>query len=606
MPIDTPQRSDLQIEAQQLSIEDLFKSFYSVPDFQREYVWQPENVEQLLADICDELYDENGSIVAGAEYFIGSIVVYRDKDGIFQLIDGQQRTTTIFIVLCIFRERLKGMDSVQKLIRETRMNQDTLEEESLHRVTLLYEDSAGAIDKIATNDIEGLERLNQSTSVRNLHGAYTEAREFLRERFADDEKEWKRFFNLFTTRVKLIRVITPSQAGALRVFETINNTGVGLTPMDLLKNLLFRKVTAGDFQKIKDSWKELTEQIEKASETNPLRFLRYFVLSHFDTKTAKPVPEVELYNWISRNAAVAGLERTPLKFLRDLVNDARVYRNLSQALDPRGHSNRFLKNIQVLSGRAKQHFILLLAGQKLAPQLFDRLCQVLENLFFCFIVTKEATKYFEVVFYKAAAPLRELHPDDSAGLEAFIQEWLQPEIDSRANKLQFTLENLSATGLQKYRLRYVLAKLTQYIDEKAWSTSTNTELERYLDKKVHIEHILPDKSTPELLTAFDKPDAYNNYSARLGNLTLLEMSINTSIGQDFFKNKSDEYLKSNFMLTRTIGAPFQVGINTQPNRATAELKSWQIWNSLAIEERQRMLTQLAWRVWGVSATLVAR
>src|SRR5579871_368286 len=320
MPTDISQRSDLQIEAQQLSIEDLFKSFYSVPDFQREYVWQPENVEQLLADICDELYDENNSVVPGAEYFIGSIVVYRDKDGIFQLIDGQQRTTTIFIILCIFREKLQGLDSVQKLIRETRMNQETLEEESLHRVTLQYEDSAGAIEAIATNDIEGLGHLNQSTSVRNLHGAYAEARDFLRERLADNEKEWKRFFTLFTTRVKLIRVITPSQAGALRVFETINNTGVGLTPMDLLKNLLFRKVNASEFQNIKDGWKELTEHIEKASETNPLRFLRYFVLSHFDTGTAKPLPEVELYNWISRNAEAAGLEKTPVKFLRELVN----------------------------------------------------------------------------------------------------------------------------------------------------------------------------------------------------------------------------------------------------------------------------------------------
>jgi hypothetical protein len=343
----------------------------------------------------------------------------------------------------------------------------------------------------------------------------------------------------------------------------------------------------------------------KASETNPLRFLRYFVLSHFDTKTAKPLPEVELYNWISKNAELVGLEKAPSKFLKELINDAKVYRNISNALDPSGRPNRYLKNIQVLSGRAaKQHFILLLAGQKLESSLFDRLCQVLENLFFCFIVTKEATKSFEAVFYRVAASLRKLSPGDSNGLEAFIQEWLQPEIDRRANKLQFTLENLSSNGLQKYRLRYVLAKLTQYVDEKAWST--NTELEKYLDKRVHIEHILPDKSTPDLLNAFDRPEAYGSYSARLGNLTLLEMSINTSIGQNFFKEKNEDYQKSNFVLTKTIGAPFQVGVDTQPNRATAELQSWNIWNSATIEERQQMLIQLAWRVWGVSAGLVKR
>lgn len=273
MPQEIQLRSDLQIEAQQLSIEDLFKSFYVVPDFQREYVWQPENVEQLLQDICDELYDENNSVAPGNEYFIGSIVVYRDRDGNFQLIDGQQRTTTIFIILCVLKERLGEMDAVKRLIRETRMNHDTLEEESLFRVTLLYEDSAGALEKIATRDECGLEALGKSTSVRNLRAAYDEANEFLLERFGDDTRALKQFFALFTTRVKLIRVITPSQAGALRVFETINNTGVGLTPMDLLKNLLFRKVKAPEFEKTKAGWKELTQHIEKADEKNPLRFL---------------------------------------------------------------------------------------------------------------------------------------------------------------------------------------------------------------------------------------------------------------------------------------------------------------------------------------------
>jgi uncharacterized protein with ParB-like and HNH nuclease domain len=603
MAPDNQLRSDLQIEAQQLSIEDLFKSFYAVPDFQREYVWQPENVEQLLKDISDELYDENGSVVPAAEYFIGSIVVYRDRNGVFQLIDGQQRTTTIFIILCVLKERLGEMDAVKRLIRETRMNQDTLEEEALFRVSLLYEDSAGALEKIATHDVSGLEALPKSTSVRNLCAAYAEANEYLLERLGDDSRALKQFFAIFTTRVKLIRVITPSQAGALRVFETINNTGVGLTPMDLLKNLLFRTVKAPEFEKTKAGWKDLTRHIEQADEKNPLRFLRYFVLSRFDTKTPKPLPEEELYNWLSRNSEAVGIDRKPVEFLNSLVNDARVYRNLSKAEDAHGRPNRYLQNIQLLSGRAKQHFILLLAGQHLDQPLFDRLCQVLENLFFCFIVTKEATKVFEAVFYKAAVPLRNLAANDKDGLEAFVQKWLQPEIDARAEKLQFTLETMRVGMLQKYRLRYVLAKLTQFVDETAWGTSVNTDLAKYLDKKVHVEHILPDAPTAEVKQEFDKPELYGDYSQRLGNLTLLEMSINTSIQRDFFKGKAAAYQNSNLILTKSIGSPFHVGANTQPNRATAELKSWTAWTSEAIDQRQKMLTKLAWRVWGITAPL---
>jgi hypothetical protein len=185
-------------------------------------------------------------------------------------------------------------------------------------------------------------------------------------------------------------------------------------------------------------------------------------------------------------------------------------------------------------------------------------------------------------------------------LEKFIQQWLQPEINSRAENVQFALSKLRTGSLQKYRLRYLLAKLTQYIDEKAWGSSVNTDLGKYLDSNVHVEHILPATPTDGLKTQFDKPEEYADYASRLGNLTLLEMSINTSIQQNYFSSKASDYAKSNFTLTRTVGVPFVVGVNTQPNRAVADLKTWTAWNSQAIEDRQRMLVELAWKVWGIT------
>lgn len=86
-----------RIESRNLSIADLFKEFYAVPDFQREYVWEKDNVDKLLEDILHELYDEN-ELVSEAEYFLGSIVVFRDESGTSQLIDGQQRLTTVYLI----------------------------------------------------------------------------------------------------------------------------------------------------------------------------------------------------------------------------------------------------------------------------------------------------------------------------------------------------------------------------------------------------------------------------------------------------------------------------------------------------------------------------
>ena len=92
----------MQLDVKHPAIEEVFKDFYEVPKFQREYVWKAEQVEALLSDALEALFDENGSPTQ-SEYFIGSIVAYKDDD-VFQLIDGQQRITTLFFTLCIPRQ----------------------------------------------------------------------------------------------------------------------------------------------------------------------------------------------------------------------------------------------------------------------------------------------------------------------------------------------------------------------------------------------------------------------------------------------------------------------------------------------------------------------
>ncbi len=93
------------IESQDLTLGNLFNSFYAVPSFQREYVWEEIQVEQLLKDIYDE-YASDGRSTETSEYFIGSIVVCGRPDGVFDLIDGQQRMTTTYLALCAIRDYL--------------------------------------------------------------------------------------------------------------------------------------------------------------------------------------------------------------------------------------------------------------------------------------------------------------------------------------------------------------------------------------------------------------------------------------------------------------------------------------------------------------------
>lgn len=599
--------SPSRIESNDLNLADLFKDFYTVPDFQREYVWAAANVERLLQDVYDEFYDAPGQPpVPGSEYFIGSIVVCPGDDGTLQLIDGQQRLTTCYLVLCAIRDALKASGAapsgtLEGQIAATSLDPRTGEDVFRFRLALQYADSDGVLEKIARDGTKIAEIPDTTASVRHIRGAYRVVGEFLDANFDGDPARLKPFVAALTHRVKLIRIVTPNLSHALKVFETINDRGVGLNAMDLLKNLLFMKTGPADYPKLKDRWKTLIDRLDACGE-KPLRFLRYFVMSHFETDASRPLREDEIYAWFVRNADTCGITADPLGFLELLVDRSGAYANFAAAKDPEGVPNRYLRNIATLSGNARQHFILLLAGRDLPPDAFAALTRQLENLFFCYIVTREPTKNFERTFARWSEELRSVQT--AGNLDAFVELNITPDLAARSKDFDFAFAELDQRRIQQYRMRYVLAKLTQFVQEQAWQNAAHAELDAFLDRSVHVEHILPATPTAEQRAAFDKPEDYAHQCARLGNLALLEKTINTSVSNGTFAAKAPGYRQSAFLLTRSLVEKPTVGQHTQLNQAVAALPQFEDWDSAAIDTRQRVLARLARRVWQIPASLV--
>lgn len=588
-----------RIESNDLTISTMLNDFYTVPDFQREYVWEQEQVEKLLQDILDEFYDEEGRQVEGPEYFLGSIVACKDGNGIFQLIDGQQRMTTIYLVLCAARDALiqcneRPPDWLNSSIRFVAADPKTGNDIERHRLTLQYEDCDGILEKIvkATQPVSSLPETTES--VRRILSAYQTIREFYSANFKDGSSEIKRFLVAFTGRIKLIRILTPSVANALKVFETINDRGVGLNAMDLLKNLLFMRTPSKDYPRLKDRWKTLVDTLDNCGE-KPLRFLRYYIMSHHEIDYRRGIREDEIYEWFVEHAEECGLNTAPLGFADYLIKCAKAYANFLNAKDADGQENRYLRNIALLGGALRQQFILLLAGQHLSRELFNRLCRGIENLFFCYIITREPTKTFERNFARWAGELRNVK--DESRLDAFLEKYFIKDMRGRTERFDFSFRELTQWGIQQYRMRYILAKLTQYIEENAWGNPTYAQLDHYITKKVEIEHILPLNPLPEVKDSFDKPDEFAIYVGRLGNLTLLEKTINAAVQNESYAVKSPGYKQSSFLLTKSLAEKPQVGVNTQLNRAVEDLIQFDKWDSGTIEKRQEMLTKLARKVW---------
>ena len=589
-----------RIDSNDLTLAELFKDFYNVPDFQREYVWEETNVERLLQDVYDEFYDEEGKISPHGEYFIGSIVTYKDIDGVFQLIDGQQRLTTSYLVLCVIRDYLAELKvppsgTLQGQIASVSMNPASGDDIFRYRLVLQYEDSQNVLIKIAGNSKSVNDIEPSTSSVEHILNAYKTIREFLQANFAQDTGKIKLFLAAYTLRVKLIRIETPNLSSALKLFETINDRGVGLNSMDLLKNLLFMRTSKDDYAKLKDRWKILIDTLDNRCGEKPLRFLRYYILSSHDLPANKQqVREDEIYKWFSENQDKTKINSNPLDFVEVLIRYANSFANFVAGKNVQGHDNRYLQNIAKLSNQARQHFILLMAAQHLAEPLFDKLTKKIENLFFCYLITREPTKNFERSFARWSKELREVN--DEAGLDVFISKNFLSDMANRSNNFDFALNELNTYRIQQYRLRYILAKISQYIDENAWGNTF--PLERYY-KAVQIEHILPFWPSVELRQSFDRPDEYDSLKIMFGNLTLLEKSINASVSNSSFEQKKAGYLQSTILLTKSLVDNVQVGVNTQINRATQDLVLFEKWTSESIQKRQLMLGQLARKVWEI-------
>lgn len=584
------------IESQDLSIGKLFNEFYVVPSYQREYVWEDEQVTEFLNDIYEEFSKNNFG--SAAEYFIGSIIVCNHRrDGLYEVIDGQQRITTAYLVLCVIRDRLQEIKSDESIeLLKIQISSTDIDEEgnniSRYRVKLQYEDSHGVLEKIAQQE-NSTTKSAETRSSQNIKNPYCTILTWLRHKQNESEvQNLRKFYAYFNKNVILVRVKTASVADALRVFATINNRGISLDAIDLVKNLMFMKANKREYDQLKEKWKEMVNLLFKAKE-NPMRFIRYFILARYEN--TESLKESGIYNWFLSENNRALYDKKPIVFVDDMLASAKAYVKFLDGEDVEGKRNRYLENIRQLGSSVRMPLMLLLAGQHLSTDCFTELCYQVENIFFAYLVTREPTSNFERRFIQWCSELRKV--TDKAQLDTFTKKCIYSEKQKVAERFDNTFSKLEESSVPKSQMRYILAKLTQYVNESAWGISEfNSNIKNYIEK-VDVEHILPQTPSLALINSFDKPQEINSYIKYLGNLTLLEKSINASISNKLFEDKKEAYKQTKFLLTKSMAEKVTVGVNTAVDRAVQNLEIFDSWTSESIERRQKMLTQLAKRVW---------
>lgn len=601
-----------RIENHKYSIEEAFREcFYIVPDYQREYVWTDKEVHQLLEDIGEQI-----DVGTTREYFIGTVLVSpTEQKNHYEVIDGQQRLTTFFLLLCALRHILKQEPEAQHLNRlisdsytgstgiVTRLKLDPRYEGAAEVMAKVVEING---DPVAVRSGVQASGISSFGSLENLINAYAILYRYLKDNY-DDSVKLKKYWFYLATNVVFIQIST-DVSSALKIFETINERGVGLNPMDLLKNLLFTQVKQAQFTQLKDEWKKITKPLEKQKE-KPLRFLRYFLMANYVIKNERGdavVREDEIYDWFiaKDNAALCDYAGKPFEFVRKAIRNVEHYLAFANGFGNDGKPSLAMDSLKRLAGGAfSLHFVLLLAAANFPKPLFDHFVAQLESFLFYYIFTKTPTKDLERSFSQWADELRSIAEasdpvKQKVQLNAFIAERFEKNMAGKSQELADALKRFTLYSMQQYRTRYLMARLTQHVEMAFSGLKVPGSLEPFTN--LEIEHILPNKPEDDLRKKWANENlgmAYDDYKSRLGNLTLLEKPINIVAGNDFYTDKQIEYSKSGNYLTRSLVALTDVGQNTSISRINAKLEAFAAWNAATIEKRHAMLITLAQDVW---------
>jgi hypothetical protein len=583
-----------KVAARAVTVETLFGSFYEIPDFQREYIWKPRQVKTLLSDLQTSWSTGNAT-----EYFLGSIVLTVDKKQEL-VVDGQQRLTTLFVLLAVLRERcvaLNGdeetLEILSRALRDVSMSKGKASKKLRIRHNLPEMNTT--LETIGEGNGRKLKKRTTQDVDYNLVNAYSLIYDFIAAEFGTDVDTLVEFFSFLWQEVELIRVRAASMQQAFVIFETINFRGVTLDAMDLMKNLLFKEVDSSHREALQDAWRAMLGALRNGGENRPVRFLRYYLLTQHSFESMPTT--ADLFGLIASDAVALslGYRKDPVKFVNKMVEAAKVYANIHRGLAPDGSPNAHVDGIRQQRSGVKQHLCLLLAARHMPAINFTLFASRLEALTLVFAVTGVQWNSLETKLPEWAPKIAKLRT--KAQVQWFITKSVEPLIDKASDGFW---EKLDRTDTMKPRLlRYLLASTTRYVEIE---NKKDIDLAELLKSSVTIEHIFSQKPIEAAVKEFGVPAGAdrNDYVYAVGNLMLLSRPLNSSVKNAPYSKKVKEYRKgSTYDLSRSVFMDIKFGGQTKKNMTSWGFEHNSKWTPAEHGKRHTAMKALVAHIWGV-------
>jgi hypothetical protein len=555
----------------------LGESFYRIPRFQRPYSWDRTNIE----DFWNDTVVENE-----AQYFIGNFVVYDDKTAM-GVVDGQQRLTTITLLLCVLRDAFANegfsnlANGIHSLIERTDISSQlfyVLQTETSYPYFQEHIQKFGDQPGVPTDAGPEEQLLKQAFEyfqnkvndvVSNIKGLPNLSEEKKKARLKEELSNIRDK----VLSLQLIYTALDNDDDAYVIFETLNTRGKDLTLSDLVKGHLTRLLKPNnkgvDLAKVK--WNKINSVFEVSqADLSVSTFIHHFWLSRYEYLTEK-----KLYKALKKRITKGEAS----SFLDDLVKESEIYRYIHEP-SSRKWSNDELEIRDSLQAmdlfRIKQQLPLVLSVMRnyedaaLKTKHVRSILSAVENFHFVFTAIASQRSSGGISFMYALAA-RELQKAKSLQAKVRCLRDFQKKklIPKRPQYAEFEpsfmeLRYSSQMTKQKPLVKYILTKIYQ-------ANSTGLPID---PEQATIEHLAPEN--PAKSTGLSPEQV-----ASLGNLILVNKSLNNQLANKAFSEKVKILSKANVWVDSII-----LGAKT--------------WGAIEIEKRTKLLARDAYnRVWSV-------
>lgn len=599
-----------EIRGASKTIRELLKGMkYSVDYYQREYKWQTKQVEELLDDLTGRFLEDHEdtnpreAVATYGHYFLGSIIVSNKKGQKF-LIDGQQRLTTLTLLLIYLHNLQRGRNDavdVTDMIFSVKYGKKSFNLDVPERQPVME----------ALFNGDDFDPTGQPESVRNIYARYRDIEAHFPEDIKDETLPY--FVDWLIENVHMVEITAYNDEDAYTIFETMNDRGLSLSPTDMLKGYLLANIT-DEYKRTTaaQTWKQIQQSLSDPSADEMADFFKAWLRSQYAKSTrerkkhAKPQDfdrlGTEFHRWVRENREEMGLKNGD-DFYRFIERDMRFYAQWYQRL--RRASQEYTVGLEDLFHISQLGFTLqypvILAALK--PQDDERTALKKVRIVAAFIENLLARRLwnwhsisYSTMQYAMFLVMKEVRERSRSPQELaeILAKRLREEESFSAN------DRFGMHKMNRYMVHRLLARMTDFVERESGLPSHYVEYVSNGKTRYEVEHIWADHFEDHQ-DEFSHPADFAEYRNHIGGLLLLPKTFNASYGDLPYKEKREHYLKQNLLAQSLHPKCYEhnPGFLKFIERSGLAFKPHERFTKDDLDERQRLYVQLAEHTWSI-------